>query len=201
MTDAEYLFKQTSMERKRDGRGTYSKKRQGGKTVRFPSDLMSRKEKAKLNGEVKAYRFRDPLSWKEFRGMPRDLQQEYLDLISEKFPGVLNTMVATSLGATVNSLNQYLSKHKLKIKRPDGWKPDAKKFNASEDGVAWSKWNGYDKVEGEKTDPTDDEQAVVEAAEENVEVTTVNENDIENFIMALRMLKGTGAKVTIEVTL
>ena len=45
MTDAEYLFRQTSKERKRNGIGDFHKKRGGGKVVRFPSDHLSRKEK------------------------------------------------------------------------------------------------------------------------------------------------------------
>ena len=81
MTDAEFVFNQTSAERKRNGRGAFNKVRQGGKYVRFPSDGLSRKEKAKLNGEVVKYSFVAPLKWEEFRAMPKDIQQNYLDLI------------------------------------------------------------------------------------------------------------------------
>ena len=51
MNDAEYLFKQTSSERKRIGRGDYNKKRQGGKAIRFPSDHLTKKEIEAMSGE------------------------------------------------------------------------------------------------------------------------------------------------------
>lgn len=85
MRDAEYLFKQTSLERKRIGRGDFNKKRQGGKQVRLPSDNMTRKEWEKMNGECKSYDMAKPVAWESFKQWPADLQRSYLLGLGEKF--------------------------------------------------------------------------------------------------------------------
>ena len=43
MKDAEYLFKQTEIERKKLGYGDRHKKRGGGRYVRLPSDNMTKR--------------------------------------------------------------------------------------------------------------------------------------------------------------
>lgn len=55
MTDEEYLFRQTEIERKRIGYGDRNKKRQGGRYVRLPSDNLSRKERNAMNHEHRAH--------------------------------------------------------------------------------------------------------------------------------------------------
>ena len=195
MTDAEYVFKQTSAERKRIGVGTFNKKRRGGKTIRFPSDNLTRKERAQLNGEPVTYRFKDPVAWKDFLGMPRDIQQEYLDLLIEKFPGVLSSLIAESLGTKDNLLSQYVCKHGLKINHPAGRKVRTKEFLESEAGIAWVKWNGT------KNEPDEVEEPEALAPEALVDDEPEEKDNIDAVIAALTALKGTGAKVTIEVTL
>lgn len=38
-----------------------------------------------MNGEVKAYKLNEPMTWKEFKKMPDDLKRSYLDAITQKF--------------------------------------------------------------------------------------------------------------------
>ena len=54
MTDEAFVFNQTVRERKATGYGAYHKKRKGGRTIRFPSDNLSRRERQQMNGEVPA---------------------------------------------------------------------------------------------------------------------------------------------------
>ena len=203
MTDAEYIFRQTSKERKRNGIGDFCKKRQGGKVIRFPSDHLSRKEKKALNGEVKTYNFRDPLTWEQFRKMPKDIKQQYLDTLTDKFRGVLLTMIAESMGVKITTLTPYMIRQELKFnnKKDLGAPRSArKKFLESEDGKAWVKWH-----EDSKRQQKLEETAVEETQEENKEaIETCCEkdvSDVDKLAQLLSSLKGTGAKVTIEITL
>ena len=79
MDDAEFMFKQTSAERKRTGRGAMAKKN-GSKSKKcgLPSDHLSEAEKKKLNGSVEVYNLGKPMTWEQFRKMSHDLQSEYI---------------------------------------------------------------------------------------------------------------------------
>lgn len=224
MTDAEYIFKQTSAERKRIGRGDYNKKRRGGKTVRFPSDNLSRKEKVKLNGEPITYSFAKPLFWEEFKGMPNDIQQEYLDTMKEKFKGLPGTTLAKSFGVAYSTFTSYLAlKHLTFNSTVDGKRPREISFFRTEDGEAWIRWHEtYRKesvVEAEEVSEAKEEPVAEVKEEPAVEVKVVAEekcdppkveviepsekkcDSVDALIVALNALRGTGAKVRIEVVL
>ena len=211
MTDAEYVLKQTNAERKRIGRGDYNKKRRGGKTVRFPSDNLSRKERAKLNGEPITYSFAKPLFWGEFLEMPRDIQQSYLDTVKEKFAGLSGPTLAKSLCVKYSTFTSYLSSKDLAFGRVDGKRPREKTFLKTEDGKAWVKWHETyrkesaakevvkESVDEVKEEPEIKEEFVKEVEREPVKIE--NSDGIEDFILALASLRGTGAKITIELTM
>lgn len=193
LTDAEYLFNQTSRERKREGRGTFNKKRQGGKTVRFPSDSLSRKEKKELSGEVKTYSFYKPLKWAEFSVMPDDIKQEYLNLLESKFEGLPLTAVAESLGVSMNTMSPHMFHHSLhyRIGKPKATK---KSFLKTDDGKAWLKWH-EDSVSEEEEEIDDVKEEVEE------EIKAESDESIDKIISLIRGLAGTGAKLTIEINL
>ena len=107
MDDATYVFNQTSAERKRTGRGAISKKN-GSKSKRctLPSDRLSAAEKKKLSGECKKYDLSKPMNWKQFMGMPKDLQSEYLQKLVSYGAGKKDA--ADMFGCSVGALSQYL---------------------------------------------------------------------------------------------
>lgn len=199
MTDAEFCFNQTSRERKRDGRGYYNKKKRGGKFVRLPSDTLTRKEKAQLNGEVKLYSFSKPMSWKDFIQMPDDLKQKYMDTLCEQFANVPNELIAHSMGVKQNQLSPFLSKHGIKLKRQTNRMP-TEKFLKTEDGKAWVRWHEESKKPEIKVEPI--EEPVVEVVEEPVAEVVLDADDkVMRIAQMLAPFVGTGAKVTIELTL
>lgn len=85
MTDAKYVFEQDVRDRKRTGRNAKYMNRTGKGNVRMPSDNLSRKEKAKLNGPVNTYDMGKPMTYDRFKAMPEDLQRGYLQGIVDKF--------------------------------------------------------------------------------------------------------------------
>ena len=87
MTDEKYIFTETERERKRTARGVHNKRTHAGRggRVKMPSDYLSRKERDKMNGDVNTYRLNEPMSWKEFKRMPDDIQSQYLKGIISKY--------------------------------------------------------------------------------------------------------------------
>jgi hypothetical protein len=85
MTDAEYIFKQTELKRKKIGYGDRHKKRQGGKTVRFPSDYMTKKERQAMNGDVVTYKQKDLYTRQEWLALPEDLRLKWVNSLINRY--------------------------------------------------------------------------------------------------------------------
>lgn len=115
MTDEEYLFKQTSEERKRIAQGAFNKKRQGGKYVRLPSDNLTRKEREALNGEVKQYKEKPFYKWEEFKKMPDDLKLKWLNSTTSRYGITLATVAQECFGISKTGLYDYLKRNDLYV--------------------------------------------------------------------------------------
>ncbi len=201
MTDEEYIFRQTSAERKRIGRGDFNKKRKGGRFVRLPSDNLTAKEKRALNSEVTNYNMNVPVAWAEFKKWPQDLACEYIQRLEEAY-NAKSEDIAEMLGVSRSYYFKY--KSSLGIKRKPGrGKP------IDRDG--WAKFlgaNEFDPVElpscvfadssEEKEEPKT--YTIRDACVEHMK-EEVKQIDIHNIATLLQALAGTGAKLTIEVTL
>lgn len=175
MTDERYTFVQDIREKKRTARGYYNKVRQGGR-MKLPSDYLTEKERKNLSGQVYTYSLADRLTWEQFKGLPTDLQNEYID----------------------------------KLRRNGGTAKDIKGFlNVSQHPFeAWCNANGVKFKRGKKS-AIDKAKWAVFSEEMNVEVpeeqreqpTTEQKETLESLIEVIKALAGTGAKLTIEVTL
>lgn len=85
MTDESYVFRQTSLERKKIANGVYSRKRGSrSKKCTLPSDNMTAGQLKKRNGEVMQYNLNKPMSWHTFKSMPEDLRREYILKLKNK---------------------------------------------------------------------------------------------------------------------
>ncbi len=94
MRDEEYVFYKDSAEKKRNGWGAHNMNRTGKGKVRFPSDNLTKKEREAMSGEVVSYDLGKPMTWKQFRGMPVDLQKTYFLNLREKYMGTENQIAA-----------------------------------------------------------------------------------------------------------
>ena len=72
MNDAEQIFRQTEIERKRLSYGDKHKKRGGGRYVRLPSDNLTRKEREAMNGEIITWKKKPFYTRQEFINLPND---------------------------------------------------------------------------------------------------------------------------------
>lgn len=201
MKDAEYLFKQTELERKRIGRGDFNKKRQGGRQVRFPSDYLTKKEKEKMNGEVQTYSMEKPIDWETFKSWPDDLQKAYLLGLREKF-GAKGREIGAMLGVSRESVFKRQRELGLRFPRHGGPELDREKWNAflgkeTEEAPELRIEKAPVLPEEEKEEPIKAAGGIVGETPPVVEIST----DVLRLSELLMALKGTGAELTIRVNL
>lgn len=195
MKDAEYLFKQTAAERKRIGRGDYSKKR-GSKSKKcsLPHDGLTRKEWERMNGEIKTYSMERPVKWETFKQWPVEIQKNYLAGLQEKF-NAKSSDIAAMLGVSPKTL--FLLTRQIGF----AFKMSRSKVNLE----AWKAFLG-EEIIGKVVEPevlvAAEENSAIEVREpEKIDTVDVDQLRVDHLCCLLQALKGTGAKVTIEVTL
>jgi len=91
MNEVENFLREDGVEKKSAGRAAYTK----GKSHRgctLPCDNKSTKELKQMNGEVVEMNIKKPMSWKSFKKMPKDLQEEYLAFLHKEFGATLTDM-------------------------------------------------------------------------------------------------------------
>lgn len=213
MTDPEYLFRQTEIERKKLGYGDKHKKRGGGKTVRFPSDYLSKKERDAMNGEIKTYKQKEFYNWEEFKALPDDLQLKWVNSIINRYGCSVGAICTIVFGKTRTMLSLYMDRKGLTKyinKGPMGRKAGREAMDKL--AQAFKAWNDtqvtcYDpniitEAPNDEVDSQNDEveKNVVEETPEPPKNVT-GKADLHNIALLLQNLAGTGAKLTIEVTL
>lgn len=201
MTDEEYIFRQTEIERKKLGYGDRHKKRGGGRYVRLPSDHMTKKEREAMNGEVTTYTMNRPITKAELYRWPTEIQREYLQGLVDKFHPE-QAYLATMLGVSKPVVCRMLKDLGVTTDRrgpntgtpmdKDGWK----RFIGGEEPQEKPEIQPVEV----KTEPE------ITVAPPPIPVATKEERptvkcDLHNIALLLQSLAGTGAKLTIEVTL
>lgn len=129
-----------AMQKKRIAAGARHKV--GGSRSRkcgLPSDHLTAKEKAALNGEPVVYDLGKPMSWENFQQMPLDLQQTYLDGLHGRFQAGVKTISRDVFGKSGPTLAAYASKRGLVTK------PGKRCLNAEERKL-WESWPEQDAV-------------------------------------------------------
>lgn len=66
------------VQKKRVARGAFAHVNRKRGKCRLPSDYLTAAQKKEMNGAVKTYNIMRPMPLAEFKGMPDDLQREYL---------------------------------------------------------------------------------------------------------------------------
>ena len=217
MNDAEYLFRQTEIDRKRSSYGDKHKKRQGGRTVRFPSDHLTKKEKEAMNGEVVTYKDKPFYSKEEFQELPDDLQIKWINSVINRYDASIRAISEAMFG-NHEWLRVYIKNKgyaEYINKGPQGW--------AAKKGIERLTADYEAFKNGQKTaiKPQEPEEAKLQAQEpetpaggqqdenpftirdECVELAQekAEKIDVTRIAELLRALSGTGAKLTIEVVL
>lgn len=80
------------VQKKRVARGAFAHVNRKRGKCRLPSDYLTAAQKKEMNGAVKTYNITRPMPLDEFKGMPDDLQREYLRNICRVVEGQLHTL-------------------------------------------------------------------------------------------------------------
>lgn len=110
MDDVQYKLMQDTKEKKvtaRSARHTRTHCGKGG-AVKFPSDYLTKKEIKAMSGECIQYAsLKKPMSWEEFKALPKDLMKQYIAYIREQF-NAPDKEIANMLGVSGNCLGLYI---------------------------------------------------------------------------------------------
>ena len=83
------------------------------KSCTVPSDYLSKAECDKLNGPLNIYNIAKPMSWDQFREMPKDLQEQHLQYISQKFSVGTCTISTIVFGLHYTAVPAYCKRYGL----------------------------------------------------------------------------------------
>lgn len=103
------------MQKKRIAHGAAHMKR-GSKSKKcsLPSDNMTPAQWKRRNGPVSTYSLNQPMSWEQFKKLPLDIQQAYIDALQSRF-GVSAARISQDLfGLSHAALRLHLSKRGIK---------------------------------------------------------------------------------------
>lgn len=212
MNDAEYLFKETEKERKRVGYGAKNKKRGGGRYVRTPSDNLSKKERAAMNGGVKTWKEKPFYTWEEFKNLPDDVKIKWLNSIMNEYDVGIQNIGMAAFGLAKSSLYARAQKwgilQYLNVRKGGDAAQRAEKAKRFEMAVA--EYRSGDtgpispdeplRIYRQEKKAREEENAALPVSEEAVDALA-EKNEVNNIATILAALIGTGAKITIELTL
>ena len=80
----------------------------------LPSDNMTAAEWKRRNVKVKTYNLMAPMDWDEFKSMPHDLQQQYIDTLQTRFNVSVNRISQDLFGLCPDALRRHIDRKGLK---------------------------------------------------------------------------------------
>ena len=123
MSDEEFVLRKDCQEKAITARSAKRTRPHCGKggRVKLHSDYLTKKERDAMNGEVKSYRLNDPMTWKEFRDMPDDLQVCYIKALRKKY-NVSDKALSHAMGVTQQTFCKEIRKLGVALGRSAGVK-------------------------------------------------------------------------------
>lgn len=182
MSEITDMFYDECADRKRTARGAFNKRTHNGKRgrVKFPSDYLSKKEKNKMNGEIKVYKMNEPITYAEFKEYPDDLKKQYVNNLREKFD-VSDTAIAEMMGVNNRTLSKLLNIIHASGGRRGSRKADCEGFEKWKNAhnVSYTSTDEYAKLDKEiLEEDRDRRESNYRDIIENSNVNVVNYNDM-----------------------
>ena len=162
LPDEQYVMISDSIEKKKIARSSHNRKTHCGKggRVKFPSDYLSKKELKAMNGDVKSYNLNKPMTWIEFRSMPKDLQIMYIKKLRNEF-GVPDIVLGKAMGICKSSFSRAMSELNLSLGRCAAAK--SKQWLDSEKSFKFFEyWNKFNKEEAAVIEETETKEIKVD---------------------------------------
>ena len=177
LPDEQYVMISDSIEKKKIARSSHNRKTHCGKggRVKFPSDYLSKKELKAMNGDVKSYNLNRPMTWIEFRSMPKDLQIMYIKKLRNEFE-VPDIVLSKAMGICKSSFSKAMRELNLSLGRSAGAK--GKQWLDSEKSLKFFEyWNKFNKEKAVEEDSIESEAETVEETDISKE-TSIDDFDI-----------------------
>ena len=156
------------MQKKRIAAG--ARHRKCGSKSKFcalPSDNMTTSEWKRRNGKVKTYSRNMPMAWHDFKSMPLDLQQSYIDSLQSRFNISINRISVDLFGLCQDALRRHVERKGLKHISMPGYNRIMPE---------WYQW-----INGEAEDEPEVSADPVEKCAEDIEETVEKCEGIEDF--------------------
>ena len=172
MTEFEYdCYKKKSVAHSAMRRKCGSK----SKKCSLPSDHMTKKQWNERCGAVVSYNIGRPIKWAEFTKLPKDLKEEYMNNLIEKYSANARTM-ADVFGVSVATVFRVVKSEELNVKFLRGKYPTGEKLEALKVFMS-----------GELDEIEDTNEQSVEVSEESSEETdqsgSAQETRLDSFTM------------------
>ena len=177
LPDEQYVMISDSIEKKKIARSSHNRKTHCGKggRVKFPSDYLSKKELKAMNGDLKTYNLNRPMTWEEFRSMPKDLQIMYIKKLRNEFE-VPDIVLSKAMGICKSSFSRALSDLNLSLGKSAGAR-SRQWLNSEKSFKFFEYWNKFNKEKAVEEDSIESEAETVEETDVSKE-TSIDDFDI-----------------------
>ena len=178
LPDEQYVMISDSIEKKKIAHSSHNRKTHCGKggRVKFPSDYLSKKELKAMNGDVKSYNLNKPMTWKELRSMPQDLQIMYIKKLRNEF-GVPDIVLSKAMGICKSSFSRAMSELNLSLGRCAAAK-GKQWLDSEKSSKFYEYWNKFNTEKTVEEASVEDEAEVAEEDKVENEDEVVKETDI-----------------------
>lgn len=152
-----------------------AKRKCGSKSKKcsLPSDKITTKEWKERCGDVMSYQIGKPMVWAEFQRLPRDLKEEYLKMLIEKYSVNARNM-ADMFGVNPATVFRVVKNDGLDVKFLKGKHPVGEKKDAYERFL-----RGEPSVEMEETCDVTQEEETIETPENVMDVAKIEDRRLK----------------------
>lgn len=174
------------------------------KKCSLPSDNMTPKQWNERCGDVMSYNVGRPIKWAEFTKLPKDLKEEYMNNLIEKYSANARTM-ADVFGVSVATVfrvvkNEELNVKFLKGKYPTGEKLEALKMFMNGNSEETKDENGQDvDVEDNPSEETDQVGGVAKTKLDSFTMNFSGEINVDMIANSLRYILSGGGQARIQI--
>lgn len=169
MNDFEY----DCMQKKRIARSAHNHVNARRGKCKLPHEYKTAKELRALNGEVKTYNLKAPMSYEAFIVMPKDLQTAYITYLRDEFSAT-NAMISKMWGISVGTTQKYLREFPAAAMG---------RVSKKESCYRWDRW--YRWLSEEQAETVAEEPQVEEPQVEEPQVEVDETETVANFASTL----------------
>lgn len=175
LPDEQWMMIKDSIDKKNIARSSRYKRSHCGKGgyVKMPSDYMNKKERLSMNSEVRSYNMNRPMSWHDFKRLPKDLKIEYIKKLRSEFD-VPNLEIANFMGISTSHLSKTLTNLGLGLGKEKSL--DSKRWYGTNKATLFGIWLGGNTAEQIYSEEVN--EGVLEPISETVEEPQNNVIDI-----------------------